>query len=146
MPERARGNWRDHISRRGPEPQTRLQGWRCCTPLRLSAEQKLTGRRAKTQSSHLTLLPPPSGLRPPKLIRGAFTTRPNHATGPDPVRVRAHKGRRNVPRAPSWVWHGEPSHTGELPQGCRRRVANPANAAKLLKRRHLMQGVGEKGE
>lgn len=100
MPERARGNWRDHISRRGPEPQTRLQGWRCCTPLRLSAEQKLTGRRAKTQSSHLTLLPPPSGLWPPKLIRGAFTNRPNHATGPDPVKSPSAQRAQERPLSP----------------------------------------------
>lgn len=44
--------------------------------LRLSAEQGLTGRRAGTQSSHLTLLPPPSGLWRPKLNRRAVSTRP----------------------------------------------------------------------
>lgn len=48
---------------------------------RLRAERGLTGRRAGTQSSHLTLLLPPSGLGRPKLNRGALCTRPSQRLG-----------------------------------------------------------------
>lgn len=76
---------RSHLSsrRRGPEPrllaETRLQGGgvgRLPRQPRLSAERGPAGRRAGTQSSHLTLLPPPSGLGRPKLHSRAGATRP----------------------------------------------------------------------
>ena len=67
----------------------------------LRAERGLTGRRAGTQSSHLTLLPPPSGLGRPKLNRGALLTRPGPRHEPEPDKVRAQSwGRRNGPCTP----------------------------------------------
>lgn len=55
------GCWRGRGSRGGGADGLQLQ-----PQPRLRAGQGLAGRRAGTQSSHLTLLPPPSGLRRPK--------------------------------------------------------------------------------
>ncbi|XP_058144856.1 uncharacterized protein [Dasypus novemcinctus] len=95
-----------HLSfcRRGPEPRllprTRLPGHRCDVALAPAALERGAGteRRAGTQSSHLTLLPPPSGLRsfqhpaPPSTWSRSQIGSPHTA------------GAQNRPCAPGWVW------------------------------------------
>lgn len=126
MPERAMGNRADHISASSigvPSPKLGCWGGGVLPALlKLSAEQGLTGRRAGTQSSHLTLLPPPSGLRLPKLNRGAFSTAPPHALKPEPGSERTEgEGTAPEPQAVSGV--GSCSRTGALPRDCGAREA-----------------------
>lgn len=93
--------------------------------LRLSAKQGLTGRRAGTQGSHLTLLPPPSGLRRPKLLRGAFGARPTQRPEREPDRDGVRSRRGKIPGAPGWVWRARECAATQLPPGCGAQEASP---------------------
>lgn len=119
VPERAMGNRGDHISASPagvPSPRRVCWVGGVPAPLRLSAEQGLTGRRAGTQSSHLTLLRPlpPFGLRLAKLNREAFRTRltPRGGAG---ARWGQHQ---NGPCAPAGTGAGELQPHREATPGC----------------------------
>ena len=66
----------------------------------LRAESGLTGRRAGTQSSHLTLLPPPSGLGPPKLNRASPSPALAHAMSQSQIRSERRAGGAEMAPAP----------------------------------------------
>ena len=154
MPERAMGSRRGHISASpAGVPSPGCSRGRSCRgegadqlplQLRLSAEQGLTGRRAGTQSSHLTLLPPPSGLLRPKLSRGAVSTRPapRPGAGASPG-LRAERARAWPRRLPPHLARGGASVPGS--PRAQEASGEPATRVKLRERLHLIQGVGNGG-